>query len=416
MLDLGRIYQGPWCGTLLALAGASVVKVEEPAGEPARQRGNDVGTTVPLAMLNSNKQAITLNLKHERGRAMLLDLVCQFDVLIENFGPGVMERLGLGAETLLEVNPRLVYGGATGYGIDGPDRDRLALDITIQAHSGVMSVTGFPDSAPVKAGVAFIDFLGGTYLYGGIVTALYERERTGRGRIVDVAMIDTVYPTMASNMSGYYRDGEARRYGNGHGGGALFPYDVFPTADGYVAILVVTTQQWPNFCNAMGRPELIDDERFASNNRRYRNSEAINAVITEWTSALTRDEVVARLPRRPRAGRRRARCERPPGRSASARARRHPAHRSPRTRPRRRSPQPDSLARHATRAADARAGARCRQPRDLRTHARARRRRDRPDAGGRRAVSSFVLSDELDELQRAAARFATEQLAPAARE
>jgi CoA:oxalate CoA-transferase len=295
VLDLGRIYQGPWCGTLLALAGATVVKVEEPGGEPARQRGSDVGTTVPLAMLNSNKQAITLNLKHERGRAMLIDLVRQFDVLIENFGPGVMERLGLSAKSLLEVNPRLVYGGATGYGIDGPDRDRLALDITIQAHSGVMSVTGFPDSAPVKAGVAFIDFLGGTYLYGGIVTALYERERTGRGRIVDVAMIDTVYPTMASNMSGYYRDGEARRYGNGHSGGALFPYDVFPTSDGYVAILVVTTQQWPNFCNAMGRPELIDDERFASNNRRYRNSKEINAAITEWTSGLTRDEVVARL-------------------------------------------------------------------------------------------------------------------------
>jgi crotonobetainyl-CoA:carnitine CoA-transferase CaiB-like acyl-CoA transferase len=246
-------------------------------------------------MLNSNKQAITLNLKHERGRAMLIDLVREYDVLIENFGPGVMERLGLSAESLLEVNPRLVYGAATGYGIDGPDRDRLALDITIQAHSGVMSVTGFPDQAPVKAGVAFVDFLGGTYLYGGIVTALYERERTGRGRIVDVAMIDTVYPTMASNMSGYYRHGEARRYGNGHGGGALFPYDVYPTTDGYVAILVVTTQQWPNLCNAMGRPELIDDERLTTINRRYHHSEEVNAIVTEWTSGLSRDEVVARL-------------------------------------------------------------------------------------------------------------------------
>jgi crotonobetainyl-CoA:carnitine CoA-transferase CaiB-like acyl-CoA transferase len=246
-------------------------------------------------MLNSNKQAITLNLKHERGRALLFDLVRRSDVLIENFGPGVMERLGVGADRLMEENPRLVYGGATGYGIDGPDRDRLALDITIQAHSGVMSVTGFPDDGPVKAGVAFIDFLGGTYLYGGIVTALFERERTGRGRIVDVAMIDTVYPTMASNMSGFYRDGEARRYGNGHSGGAVFPYDVFPTDDGHVVILVVTPQQWSNLCHAMERPELIEDDRFATNGRRYHNGPAINAIVAEWTRRLPRDDVVARL-------------------------------------------------------------------------------------------------------------------------
>ena len=295
VLDLGRIYQGPWCGTLLALAGASVVKIEEPGGEPARQRGGAGGTTVPVAMLNSNKQAITLNLKHERGRALFLDLVRGADVIIENFGPGVMDRLGVGPARLLEVNPRLVYGGATGYGVEGPDRDRLALDITIQAHSGVMSVTGFPGHGPVKAGVAFVDFLGATHLYGGIVTALYERERTGRGRVVDIAMIDTVYPTLASNMSAYYREGVAARYGNGHGGGAVFPYDVFPTSDGHVAILVVTSRQWPKLCEAMGRPELIDDPRFSTIGRRYHHGSEVNALVTEWTRTLTRDEVVASL-------------------------------------------------------------------------------------------------------------------------
>lgn len=295
VLDLGRIYQGPWCGTLLALAGASVIKVEEPGGEPARQRGGDAGTTVPIAMLNSNKRAITLNLKHARGRELFLELVRRHDVVLENFGPGVMERLGVGPERLLEVNPRLVYAGATGYGIEGPDRDRLALDITIQAHSGVMSLTGFADAEPVKAGVAFVDFLGAAHLYGGIVSALYERERTGRGRIVDIAMIDTVYPTMASNMAGYYREGVARRYGNGHGGGAVFPYGVFPTSDGHVAILVVTTQQWPNLCEAMDRPELVEDDRFATNGRRYHHQNEVNEVVASWTRTLTRDEVVKRL-------------------------------------------------------------------------------------------------------------------------
>ena len=294
VLDLGRIYQGPWCATLLALAGATVVKVEEPGGEPARQ-GGSLGTTVPLALLNSNKQAITLNLKTERGRELFLGLVADADVVVENFGPGTMDRLGLGSDVLLGVNPRLIYGAATGYGIDGPDRDQLAMDITIQAHSGVMSVTGFPGQPPVKAGVAFIDFLGGVHLYAGIVTALYERERTGLGRVVDVAMIDTVYPTLASNLSSYYRDGTAPRTGNGHGGGALVPYEVYPTSDGHVAIIVVTAQHWRNLCAAMGEPDLADDERFRSNGRRYHNAVELDALISAWTRGLTRAEVVKAL-------------------------------------------------------------------------------------------------------------------------
>jgi crotonobetainyl-CoA:carnitine CoA-transferase CaiB-like acyl-CoA transferase len=216
-------------------------------------------------------------------------------VVVENFSPGTMDRLGLSAESLLELNPRLVYGAATGYGVDGPDRDQLAMDITIQAHSGVMSVTGFPDQPPVKAGVAFVDFLGGTHLYAGVVTALFERERTGVGRIVDVAMIDTIYPTLASNLSGYFRDGFAGRAGNGHGGGALVPYNVYATADGHVAIIVITDQQWRNFCGAIGQPELVDDERFSSNGRRYHELEALDRLIEKWTSARSRDEVVSIL-------------------------------------------------------------------------------------------------------------------------
>jgi crotonobetainyl-CoA:carnitine CoA-transferase CaiB-like acyl-CoA transferase len=294
VLDLGRIYQGPWCGLLLALAGAEVVKVEEPKGEPAR--AGMTGSTIPLALLNSSKRAITLNLKKERGRELFLELVRLADVVIENFGPGTMERLGVGPDVLLEANPRLVYGAATGYGIDGPDRDLLAMDITMQAHGGIMSVTGFPENPPVKAGVAFLDFAGGTTLYAGVVTALYERERTGRGRVVDVAMIDTIYPVLTSNLTGYYRTGAAPRAGNGHGGAPLVPYNVYPCAgDGYVAIIVVTETHWRSLCGAMARPELADDERFSSNAMRFRNLEELDRLVADWARSLDRDEIVARL-------------------------------------------------------------------------------------------------------------------------
>ena len=294
VLDLGRVYQGPWCGFLFAMAGAEVIKIEELAGEPARRGAGDKAT-VPVAMLNSNKQGITLNLKHPEGRDLFLRLVDDADVVIENFAPGTMEDLGLGAELLVERNPRLVYGAATGYGVDGPDRDQLAMDITIQAHSGVMSVTGFPGEPPVKAGVAFVDFLGGAHLYAAIMTALFERSNTGVGRIVDVAMIDTIFPTLASNLSGWYRDGAAPQAGNGHGGGALAPYNVYPTSDGHVAIIVITEPQWPKLCAAMGRPELATDDRFRSNGRRYHNIDEVDELVGRWTSSVTRDEAMSLL-------------------------------------------------------------------------------------------------------------------------
>ena len=293
VLDLGRIYLGPWCGALLALAGAEVVKIEDPKGEPAR--AGQTGSTIPVAMLNSNKRAITLNLKTDRGRELFLDLVRDADVVIENFGPGTMDGLGIGADVLLETNPRLVYGAATGYGIDGPDRDQLAMDITIQAHSGIMSVTGFPENPPVKAGVAFTDFFGAINLYAGVVTALFERERTGRGRVVDVAMIDTIYPTFTSNLAAFYRTGQAPRAGNGHGGVPAVPYNVYPTSDGHIAIITVTEQHWRGICTALGHPEFADDERFVDNRARFRNIEELDSTVGEWTFALTREEAFTRL-------------------------------------------------------------------------------------------------------------------------
>jgi CoA:oxalate CoA-transferase len=176
VLDLGQIYNGPYAGFLLAHAGADVVKVEPLKGEILRQRG---GGSVPLsfAMLNTNKRGLAIDLKHDDGKALLIDLVRGADVLLENFAPGAMERLGLGANTLMEANPRLVYASGTGYGLSGPSRDNLAMDLTVQAVGGVMSVNGPADGPPLKAGPAICDFVGGVHLYGGIMTALFERCR-----------------------------------------------------------------------------------------------------------------------------------------------------------------------------------------------------------------------------------------------
>src|SRR6201997_5099949 len=186
VIVFGQIFQGPSASLLLAKAGAFVIKIEPPHGEPGRRRAEPgKRATLPFAMLNQNKHAVTLNLKHERGRELLFRMVERADVLLENFSPGTMDGLGVGWGQLCEINPRLIYATGTGFGISGPDRDNLAMDMTIQAASGIMSVTGFPDGPPVKAGPTLVDFMGGIHLYAGILTALYDRDRSGVGRLVE---------------------------------------------------------------------------------------------------------------------------------------------------------------------------------------------------------------------------------------
>ncbi|MGH6798831.1 MAG: CaiB/BaiF CoA transferase family protein, partial [Roseiarcus sp.] len=195
VLDFGQVFQGPYATMLMAKAGADVIKIEPPGiGEPLRRRSvAPNGASLSLAMMNANKRAITLNLKAPRGRALLGEMAKRADVLLENFAPGVMEKLGVGWAAMHAINPRLVYATGTGFGITGPDSDNLAMDMTIQGASGIMSATGFPDGPPTKAGPTLVDIMGGTALYAGVVTALYERDRTGEGRLVEVAMQEAVY-------------------------------------------------------------------------------------------------------------------------------------------------------------------------------------------------------------------------------
>ena len=184
----------------MAMAGVNFIKVEPFHGEHLRSRGDMGGAALPFAMLNSNKKPVTLNLKSEKGRDLLKEMVKRADILVENFAPGVMDRLGIGAAELHELNPRLIYGSSSGYGKDGPYRDYPAMDLVIQAMRGVIDSTGFPDQPPAKSGAALWDFLAGIHLYGAIMTALYERERTGKGRVVEVSMQDSTYASLASNL------------------------------------------------------------------------------------------------------------------------------------------------------------------------------------------------------------------------
>ena len=294
VLDLGQIYQGPYAAFLMAKAGADVVKVEPVHGEPSRLRAKvGRGASLSMAMLNTNKRGVTLNLKAERGRELLKKMVARADVLVENFAPGVMDGLGVGWSVLHEVNPRLIYASATGFGLSGPDHGNLAMDLTIQAYSGIMSVTGFPDGPPLRAGPSIADFLGGIHLYGGIVTALYERTITGAGRLVEVAMEEAVYPTLASNLGLLYSKAGAipPRVGNRHGGLALAPYNVYSTNDGYVALICVTEAHWTNLLAAMGRADLATDARFVTNRQRVESLAETDAVVQGWTERHSRQEV-----------------------------------------------------------------------------------------------------------------------------
>ena len=292
VLDFGQIFQGSYATLLMAKAGATVIKIEPPNGEPLRRRAPPGhATTLPFAMLNANKRAITLNLKTPRARELLFDMVTRADVLLENFAPGTMDAMGVGWSVLHPMNNRLIYASGTGYGISGPDRGNLAMDLTVQAASGIMSVTGFPDGPPVRAGVTVADFMGGIHVYGGIMTALYERERSGVGRLVEVAMQEAVYFTLAGSLEQYRRTGAVPPRSGNNSGGSVAPYGVYPVKDGFIAIHTGTDQHWFNILDAAGRAELKDVPRYATMHSRAAHADEVNAVVTAWTLSLTKAEI-----------------------------------------------------------------------------------------------------------------------------
>ena len=307
VLDLSQIYNGPYATYLMALAGARVIKVEPPGGEPLRRRGAVGGAALPFAMLNGCKDSVVLDLKTPQGKAALLDLARTSDVLVENFAPGTMDRLGLGDKVLQAVNPRLIYASSSGYGRDGPYAAYPAMDLTVQAMSGAMHVTGFPDRPPVKAGPAIADFFTAIHFYGAIMTALFERERTGVARRLEVAMQDAIYASLSSNLGMHWfakgKDITART-GNRHGGLAECPYNVYPTSDGYVSVMCVGDSHWRTLAAVMGHPELAEDPRYATLKNRVTQIDEVDALVEQWTRPQTSAQVfetlmAARLPSAP---------------------------------------------------------------------------------------------------------------------
>ena len=328
VLDLGQIYNGPYCGYLLAMSGARVIKVEPPGGEGMRGRGGGALKSYAFMMLNGNKETVTLNLKSARGRELLRGLAAKADVLLENFSPGTMDRHGVGSDALRAINPRLVYAAGTGFGSTGPHRDYLAMDITVQAMTGVVAITGNDGEPPLKAGPALCDILGGVHLYSAITTALFRRERTGEGATLDVAMQDAVFPTLTTALGAYYlRGGEPPRTGNHHQGMAVAPYNVYAARDGHVAIICIRERHWASLLTAMGREDLADDPRlwtcargrgtwrpptpWSRPGHRRCPRPRCSASASSTTSSAPRAVLGRRPPRSSSAGTRRARQARP---------------------------------------------------------------------------------------------------------
>ena len=292
VIDLGQIYNGPYCTFLMAMAGARVIKIEPKGGENLRRRATVGGAAMPFAMLNSNKEFITLDLKSARGKELFRDMISKADVLVENFSQGAMERLGLGYDTLKQINPGLVYASGSGYGRSGPMMNYPAMDIAVQAMSGLMSINGFEDRPPVKVGPAVADFFGGVHLYAGIVSALFERSTTSKGQLVEVSMMESVYPSLASNLGLYYaKKGQvSARTGNRHGGMAESPYNAYPTSDGFIAIVAASDEQWNRLLNVIGRPELIGDERYATLGARVSRMDEVDGIVNAYTRLHTKND------------------------------------------------------------------------------------------------------------------------------
>lgn len=300
VLDLTQIYQGPYASFLMAMGGAEVIKIEPIGGERTR-RGGGKDTPLAFAMLNSNKKSLTLDLKSERGKELLLSMVEKADVLIENYAASTMDRLGLGWDVLRARNPRLIYGSANGYGSFGPDWDQLAMDHTVQAMSGMMSITGEDGGPPARSGGQVCDFMGGIHFYGALVTALLGRERTGVGTMVESAMIEAIYFNISSEYSHYHRTGEIPPRRGDKSAGLTTPYGRYECKDGWVALIIVSEAQWKSLCRLIGRPELADDPAYEGNPNRNPMEPEINEMISAWTRTQTRDEAyekmkAARLP------------------------------------------------------------------------------------------------------------------------
>ncbi len=295
VIDLTRIVAGPYCSMVLGDLGAEIIKIEQPkTGDESRAWGPpwlEKSVSAYFVCLNRNKKSITLNLKHPEGIEVFKKLVQKSDVVLENFRPGTMDELGLGYEALREINPRIVYCDITGYGTTGPYKDKPGVDVIVSAIGGFMSITGEPSGRPVKAGVALTDVMTGLYAFGAISSALLQREKTGKGQQISMNLLAIQLATLI-NIGSNYLIGNImpRRWGSAHPN--IVPYEAHPTQDDYIIFAVVNQRMWNSFCRLLGMEDLENDPRFADNEKRIQNREALYAVIDQKLAAKTVDEWV----------------------------------------------------------------------------------------------------------------------------
>ena len=302
ILDFTRVLAGPFTTQILSDLGAEVLKIEAPGG------GDDIRAIAPFApggeshyflALNHNKRSLVIDLKSPRGIEIVKSLVKQCDVVVENFRPGVMDAFGLDFETLQAINPRLVMCSISGFGAYGPLRDTPSFDIVTQAYSGAMSVNGEPDGPPVKLGVPFGDMAGGVFGAPAILAALHECQRTGRGRHIDISLMDGLIGMLGYLSQAYFVTGQSpQRMGSAHA--SVAPYGAFAASDGYVIVACLTERFWRNFACALERKDLLDDERFADYESRIAHRPALDAIINavmpektmaEWDDILNACDV-----------------------------------------------------------------------------------------------------------------------------
>ncbi len=283
VLDLTRVLAGPYCTMFLGDLGAEVVKVEQPeVGDDTRGWGPPFagGESAYFLCVNRNKQSVTVDLKSAEGVKLLHRLAREADVLVENFRPGTMERLGLGDKELRVENPNLIYASLSGFGSDGPMRDWPCYDLIIQAWGGLMSITGAPDGEPTKVGVAIIDIVAGLMLGQAITAALFARQQTGTGQKIETSLLEAGIASLVNAGSNYLVGGSVMgRHGNAHP--SIVPYQSFKTREGYLVVGAASEAIWKRFCQAIGKPELETDPRFEKNPQRVQNREELIQILRE---------------------------------------------------------------------------------------------------------------------------------------
>lgn len=298
VLDLSRVLAGPYCSMILGDLGADVIKIERPGiGDETRHWGPPFaapGESAYFLCANRNKRSLTVNLKAPEGIEIVKDLARRSDVFLENFSPGTTEDLGIHYAAVREVNPRIIYCSITGYGPDGPYRNRSGYDLAVSAIGGLMGITGEPEGPPVKVGVAITDVCTGISAQGAICAALYAREKTAQGQHINLSLLETQVAALVNMASSYLISGEIpRRWGTAHE--TIVPYQGFQAKDKYVIIAAGNDKLWAKLCQILGVPELIEDPRFKTNPLRVRNRKECIAALAPILATRTRDEWIRLL-------------------------------------------------------------------------------------------------------------------------